>query len=314
MLVVLGRIHRLIVGKPEEIMAGLRTGTLLIVVSETRIDVARSSEAFDTASEGSKRTMTSPKQHGRALKANAEAVKTRKPKSGKRNRIGMAADSRPGEGRTANRKGSHDDTTDSSDTGSRDPGPSKGEFFMPSSERWFPQTLHERETRLQELVSHALQQMTAGQNARGRIRFSCELVVSRLTPLTRGRIIAVILVVQMSEEENLPSITSNQAKRELFRLIARNVHQLYEITDNTDRRTSRDSVRLCIIKDQIRSSTLASPSVRVTVNHIKKFFQVLNLLVTGEWDRRGHGGVRGPYVYGLRPRLEHKTTNHGSRR
>ncbi|KAJ8903214.1 hypothetical protein NDN08_004324 [Rhodosorus marinus] len=269
MVVVLGRIHRLIIGKPEEIIAGLRRGTLLIVVSEIKIAAAKRREAFDTASEGSKRTLTSSEQRGRALKAKAEAVKPRKPKSGKRSRTGTAADPRPGEVRTVSRKASHDDTTDSSDTGSRDPGPSKGEFFMPSSERWFPQTLHEREKRLQEL---------------------------------------------MSEEDNLPSITSNQAKRKLFRLIARNVHQLYEITDNTDRRTSRDSVRLCIIKDHIRNSTLVPPSVRVTVNHIKKFFQVLNLLVTGEWDRRGHGGVRGPYVYGLRPRLDDKTTDHGSRR
>lgn len=46
-------------------------------------------------------------------------------------------------------------------------------------------------------------------------------------------------------------------------------------------------------------SSLTGGSLRVTVNHIKEFFTIINLNVTGEWDRRGHGGVRGPYVYGL---------------
>lgn len=41
-------------------------------------------------------------------------------------------------------------------------------------------------------------------------------------------------------------------------------------------------------------------SLLISINLLKEFFTIVNLSVTGEWDRRGHGGVRGPFVYGLK--------------
>jgi len=39
----------------------------------------------------------------------------------------------------------------------------------------------------------------------------------------------------------------------------------------------------------------------MTVYKVKNFFgKILKMEVTGEWDRHNHGGVRGPYVYGIR--------------
>jgi hypothetical protein len=84
--------------------------------------------------------------------------------------------------------------------------------------------------------------------------------------------------------------------REQWQAIALHLLKEYEFTDDTDRKTSKHYVRLCALKDELRSSS----RLRITVNHTKEFFRILNLVVTGEWDRRGHGGVRGPYVYGIR--------------
>jgi hypothetical protein len=84
--------------------------------------------------------------------------------------------------------------------------------------------------------------------------------------------------------------------REQWQAIAIHLLKEYEFTDETDRQTSKHYVRLCALKDELRSNN----RVRITVNHTKEFFRILNLQVTGEWDRRGHGGVRGPYVYGIR--------------
>lgn len=87
---------------------------------------------------------------------------------------------------------------------------------------------------------------------------------------------------------------------EQWQAIALHLLKEYEFTDDTDRRTSKDYVRLCVLKDELR----AHSRIRITVNHTKEFFRLLNLEVTGEWDRRGHGGVRGPYVYGIRPKSD----------
>jgi hypothetical protein len=86
--------------------------------------------------------------------------------------------------------------------------------------------------------------------------------------------------------------------REQWQAIALHLLKEYEFTDATERTTSKDYVRLCVLKDELRSCS----HVRITVNHVKEMFRILNLTVTGEWDRRGHGGVRGPYVYGLTAR------------
>eukprot|EP00173_Palmaria_palmata_P001671 Plantae.Rhodophyta-Palmaria_palmata.ctg19591.p1 GENE.Plantae.Rhodophyta-Palmaria_palmata.ctg19591~~Plantae.Rhodophyta-Palmaria_palmata.ctg19591.p1 ORF type:complete len:237 (-),score=24.98 Plantae.Rhodophyta-Palmaria_palmata.ctg19591:102-725(-) len=84
--------------------------------------------------------------------------------------------------------------------------------------------------------------------------------------------------------------------REQWQAIALHLLKEYEFTNATDRRTSKDYVRLCVLKDELRGGN----NLWITVNHIKEVFRILNVPVTGEYDRRGHGGVRGPYVYGTR--------------
>jgi hypothetical protein len=88
--------------------------------------------------------------------------------------------------------------------------------------------------------------------------------------------------------------------REQWQAIALHLLNEYEFTDDTERTTSKDFVRLCVLKDELR----AVSKVRITVNHAKEVFRILKLVVTGEWDRRGHGGVRGPWVYGVKPRAK----------
>lgn len=76
----------------------------------------------------------------------------------------------------------------------------------------------------------------------------------------------------------------------------------YELTGNTDRHTSKDFVRLCNLKDDYHKRC-NSEKEKLKIYRIKAFFsQILKLEVTGEWDRHMHGGVRGPYVYGIRAR------------
>lgn len=75
-----------------------------------------------------------------------------------------------------------------------------------------------------------------------------------------------------------------------------------ELTGNTDRQTSKDYIRLCNLKDDFHKQC-SSNEEKLKIYRIKNFFsQVLRLEVTGEWDRHNHGGVRGPYVYGIRMR------------
>lgn len=83
---------------------------------------------------------------------------------------------------------------------------------------------------------------------------------------------------------------------EHWQAISIHLLNLYEFTEDTERQNNRAYVRLCVLKDELRDANPNGP--RVTVNHCKEVFRILNLPVTGEWDRRGHGGVRGPYVYG----------------
>lgn len=90
--------------------------------------------------------------------------------------------------------------------------------------------------------------------------------------------------------------------KEQWQAIALHLLDRYEFCDDLNRQTSKAYVRICAIKDQLREANRDGP--RVTVNHCKQVFGILRLPVTGEWDRRGHGGVRGPYVYGLRPKQQ----------
>lgn len=83
---------------------------------------------------------------------------------------------------------------------------------------------------------------------------------------------------------------------EQWQAIALHLLDQYEFSEDTDRQTSKAYVRLCVLKDELRDANPTGP--RVTVNHCKEVFRILGLPVTGEWDRRGHGGVRGPYCYG----------------
>lgn len=89
---------------------------------------------------------------------------------------------------------------------------------------------------------------------------------------------------------------------EQWQAISLHLLNQYEFSEDTDRETSKAYVRLCVLKDELRDANPNGP--RVTVNHCKEVFRILNLPVTGEWDRRGHGGVRGPYVYGCVKRIE----------
>lgn len=86
--------------------------------------------------------------------------------------------------------------------------------------------------------------------------------------------------------------------REQWQVIALHLLKEYEFTNKLDRHTSKDFTRLCALKDELREGS----KVWITVNHIKEVFRILNVPVSGEYDRRGHGGVRGPYVYGTRPK------------
>ena len=61
-------------------------------------------------------------------------------------------------------------------------------------------------------------------------------------------------------------------------------------------------MRLCTLKDDFHKH-VSTPAHKLKIYKIKAFFsKVVQLTVTGEWDRHNHGGVRGPYVYGIRPR------------
>uniref|UniRef100_A0A7S0BSU6 Photolyase/cryptochrome alpha/beta domain-containing protein n=1 Tax=Rhodosorus marinus TaxID=101924 RepID=A0A7S0BSU6_9RHOD len=95
-----------------------------------------------------------------------------------------------------------------------------------------------------------------------------------------------------------------------FHSFAVYIQKTYELTDNTDRRTSKDYVRLCTLRDQFpRATSQSDERQKITIYKMKTFFgKVLRMEVTGEWDRHNHGGVRGPYVYGLRLR-RHRSPN-----
>lgn len=98
---------------------------------------------------------------------------------------------------------------------------------------------------------------------------------------------------------------------EQWQAITLHLLNCYEFSDDTNRETSRAYVRLCLLKDELRETNPAGP--RVTVNHCKEVFKILRLPVTGEWDRRGHGGVRGPYVYGCCKRCSSNVTTSAAR-
>lgn len=87
-----------------------------------------------------------------------------------------------------------------------------------------------------------------------------------------------------------------------YHAFANHLATSYELTGNTDRHTSKDYIRLCNLKDDYHKQC-KSDKDKLKIYRIKAFFsKILKLEVTGEWDRHNHGGVRGPYVYGIRLR------------
>lgn len=102
-------------------------------------------------------------------------------------------------------------------------------------------------------------------------------------------------------EEVLESIMGQNDHE--YRNFAKFLFDNYELTSNTDRRTSKEYVRLCNLKDYFHNQC-ETEKEKLKIYRIKSFFsKVLKLEVTGEWDRHNHGGVRGPYVYGIRRRI-----------
>lgn len=95
--------------------------------------------------------------------------------------------------------------------------------------------------------------------------------------------------------ENILQDSSNE-----YYSLAKFFASTYEVTENIDRLTSKDYVRLCTMKDEYHKACRDEKS-KVKIYKMKAFFsKVLQLEVTGEWDRHKQGGVRGPYVYGIR--------------
>lgn len=108
-----------------------------------------------------------------------------------------------------------------------------------------------------------------------------------------------------------------ERENRLSRILARSGHEYqefaryiminYELTDKTDRQNSKDYVRLCNLKDDYHRQC-DDQQTKLKIYRIKSFFSnILKLEVTGEWDRHNHGGVRGPYVYGIRLRTAGNT-------
>lgn len=105
-----------------------------------------------------------------------------------------------------------------------------------------------------------------------------------------------------SRKEMLTSVL--ESKEHEYHAFARYLSVTYELTGNTDRQTSRDYIRLRNLKEDYLRQFPAEKD-KLKIYSMKRFFsQYLNLEVTGEWDRHSHGGVRGPYVYGIRARTQ----------
>ncbi|KAK4530596.1 hypothetical protein CCYA_CCYA05G1453 [Cyanidiococcus yangmingshanensis] len=99
----------------------------------------------------------------------------------------------------------------------------------------------------------------------------------------------------------------------------------YMITSNAAFGPHTDFVRLRSLKAELAREARPCPALNsasqrayvrrksgclgrtLTVAKMKQFLQsTLGLEVTGQWDRRAHGGVRGPYAYGLVRRTRNK--------
>lgn len=106
----------------------------------------------------------------------------------------------------------------------------------------------------------------------------------------------------LSEREERLSAILKRPQHE-YHEFARYIRDKYELTENTDRLSSKDYVRLCNLKDDYHRQC-DDDQTKLKIYRIKSFFaNILKLEVTGEWDRHNHGGVRGPYVYGIRLRV-----------
>eukprot|EP00166_Cyanidium_caldarium_P003901 ctg_3820.g727 len=105
-----------------------------------------------------------------------------------------------------------------------------------------------------------------------------------------------------------------------FHCVASLLLQRYRLTARNRHGKHGDFVRLRHLKAELEAlqapCPLAPPTTTaaggdigctgrtVTTVKLKRFLaDTLGLEVTGQWDRRTHGGVRGPYVYGLVKRV-----------
>jgi hypothetical protein len=93
---------------------------------------------------------------------------------------------------------------------------------------------------------------------------------------------------------------------------AKYLTETYSLTDETDRTSSKDYIRLCTLKDDFHRACSDNRD-RLKIYKVKAFFSnVLKMQVTGEWDRHGHGGIRGPWVYGIVRQPGADADDHGS--
>lgn len=110
------------------------------------------------------------------------------------------------------------------------------------------------------------------------------------------------VITPATREEILKSILDNTEHE--FHALGSYIWNHYVLTHNTDREMNKDYVRLCTLKDEFHKEC-ANDKDKLKIYKIKTFFaKILKLKVTGEWDRHGHGGIRGPWVYGIRKRQE----------
>ncbi|KAA8499513.1 Cryptochrome-2 [Porphyridium purpureum] len=112
-------------------------------------------------------------------------------------------------------------------------------------------------------------------------------------------IVALDKVLSLEDRIHVLQRVLQQPTHDFFSFITY-LNEHFVLTEHTDRIRSKDYVRLCTLKDDYHSKYPADKE-RMKIYKIKSFFSsVLQMQVTGEWDRHNHGGVRGPYVYGLR--------------
>lgn len=105
--------------------------------------------------------------------------------------------------------------------------------------------------------------------------------------------------ISLEERQKMLSEVAESADHEYYPF-AQFLIKTYVLTKNIDQASSKDYIRLCTLKDNYHKQC-TNDKEKLKIYTIKSFFsKILRLQVTGEWDRHNHGGVRGPYVYGIR--------------